>query len=623
MRRGWWVIASIVLVVIAVSVLLELRDVPEPSSPVPALAEVSDRREASLELADPSESTDDPVRAAAAPSPSEAPTLTDSSEEASPGGRLAGHLVVVDSSGRRHEEEDGRLKLVLEGDGTAELVELAVREGRWEISLPERPSAIEVWELLARGRIALPASKRASVPAEGPVVIEAVWPPAVELHVIDRDTEVALGDLVVVRAAPEESVLHHPGRYSAEELWAEGMDSPVLIEPRDRHREVLWVRAPGYAWGRVSIEFGEERRRVLSMARSGELTVWVEGARPDDEGWLRLYGERGGLPRLELELPTDGPAFVSNLEPGTYLVAAERGAWATGLQRLAEAKVAVRPNQPAEVTLRLEEDRGEDPGAVFAGTIEVGAGWEEELRGLVIEPLDPKVRVVHLSASDLLRRQEGTFRWGAGRVPPGTYRVIVLPYQHQRVFEVGIEGLPDADLFVPDPAEVRLRVMEAGTGDAAAVPWISWRAAGAKRSAPDWVSLDEGAEAFVFQAPPGEIEVEIATLEHDAPPRVLEVYPGTNTFEWEVERSCGVVLTFRDGEGEVPVSWSGIDLQEIGGEGRSRTWTGRSPVTVLVTNPGRYRLEIPEIDGYETVPVREVTIGAGERVPVTIDLRRR
>ena len=104
----------------------------------------------------------------------------------------------------------------------------------------------------------------------------------------------------------------------------------------------------------------------------------------------------------------------------------------------------------------------------------------------------------------------------------------------------------------------------------------------------------------------------------------LVVTKGTNKCVLKVKPGCGMLIIVKDGDVLIPVdlAWCPV-AKEIGGEGRSNMWGGSSKgQRVGVTNPGLYRVTIPQIDGYQAIPSRDVVVKEGEHVEIIVQLQR-
>jgi hypothetical protein len=103
--------------------------------------------------------------------------------------------------------------------------------------------------------------------------------------------------------------------------------------------------------------------------------------------------------------------------------------------------------------------------------------------------------------------------------------------------------------------------------------------------------------------------------------------PGTNDFTITLERACGLLLSLKD-EG-MTMAWPdqaryGIQVERLDGEGREQSSGGEENAAyVAVSSPGRYRVTVPDIAGFEPVAPFEVQIKRAEFVEHEIALRRR
>lgn len=125
---------------------------------------------------------------------------------------------------------------------------------------------------------------------------------------------------------------------------------------------------------------------------------------------------------------------------------------------------------------------------------------------------------------------------------------------------------------------------------------------------------------FEFQASLGEIEVTAHANEYERLEGVFEIHAGLNELTMEAERSIGVVVVLKDGSTIVPwdITWNALAEPVEEQEGmRSAVLRGATLSTAsslarfTVPSPGRYRIAIPDIDGYLPVRPLEVQIAPG------------
>lgn len=531
--------------------------------------------------------------------------------------RITGTIVVSDSTGNEFPEEDGTFALFWSSEEEGcDVVEVSVKKGRWSAQIP-RKRALAIYDLVLGGRKAADSKGYFPVPANREVHLRARWLEQTLLHVIARDTREELSGIEVVR--PNDHVdqidhpVDHPGGPEDYRVVLSDQRSPVPMPLRSTSSK-YWVRAPGFAWQRLALDpFAGGELRV-ELLRGGSLSISLVNYRPDSGAVIRLVEAPawGGSSRPLLETRPDSHGFarVTDIKEGTYGVRVEVGRWFSHPIILGTAKVDVRALQEATVTLELKEAPAVQQMMVEAhGTLRVPDGWGDERVSLVLSPIDDEAKgrqeTVFVRSGDVIRGSNGLYVWNAGKILPGRYTVRVRPFGVQGLLVVGADGQADPSIEVPEPAEVIVRVL------------------GADTSAP----LEGVHEVWAAKRPEG------YKGQHD---RSINLRPGPNESSVALKRAQGVWVTLRDGHRRVRVDeLYGIEL--VGLDGSKETtatswdWSARTDDpnswqfgrTIAVDVPGRYRLIIPDIEGFEPVPPQEVTVEAGVIREVAIDLKRK
>lgn len=209
----------------------------------------------------------------------------------------------------------------------------------------------------------------------------------------------------------------------------------------------------------------------------------------------------------------------------------------------------------------------------------------------------------------------------------GVFFVLPLEWRRARLDRVE-RALAEAARSGITTAHVRVEVVDILTGRPVPLDEIQWFLGGEQRFAArgfNRVRRDPTTGTIEFEAPVGEIEILPVDGRFSSTPTSLVVLPGENEAVLEVLVFCELVFVFHERGEPIPLPWV---LQRwapepvgLDGEGRScGCGSDQHEVRVTVDEPGRYRVEIPEIHGYEPIPVQTVTAVRGERVERVLEL---
>ena len=95
--------------------------------------------------------------------------------------------------------------------------------------------------------------------------------------------------------------------------------------------------------------------------------------------------------------------------------------------------------------------------------------------------------------------------------------------------------------------------------------------------------------------------------------------------ELEVRRNCEIAIVLREGETTVPWELPRTSpLTHLDGTGKATSWfSGLGKTGVHVDQPGRYRIDLPEIAGFQPIPTQIVEARRGETVEHVVQLQRK
>jgi hypothetical protein len=581
--------------------------------------------------------------------------------------RSAGSIAVLEEDGTRYVPRQGTIRIWgYTGMGPPERCLGRIVEGEWSVVLRSWCRDLQVGRLLLDGREAF-VSKASSnkLPAgASDLAVEARWLPSTWLRVVDRRTGDELKDIEVMAGGGERL---HPGadRSEGPDNRTRAASSPVLLTPwrragwgEEAGLQSWWVRADGYAWGKVDLDLGAGGEREIRLVPGGGLMVEIDGRVGCESEMLRIRPE--GMDRFfavqEHLTKAAGSLHLESLPSGAYEVTLEchddrqRECWGMRARRT----VNVVAGETASV--RIEPDEVLVPVPVQAlprvsvrGTLTIPSSWSQQMRSplypmLVLKRLEQKedreffrdVARIPLGApqdrsldedSELVEQKARTLMWEARDLQPGSYAAFVLPFGHSHAFTLDSHGPDAVAIEIPPCAEVEVRLVEGGTGLSVpgSVGWLQRHPAA--RMPENFVPADSETGLARFQAAIGRI-----TLLVHAPGWTVEssydvdVQLGANSFEIELWRHARIELVFMDGNTTVP-AWAKPTSEDLSGnlvrhelDLHELMQSGR---TILgFAQPGRYRIAVAEHPDFEPIPIQEVEVGSEERA-VVIQLMRR
>jgi len=573
---------------------------------------------------------------------------------------LSGTVTLMDADGTRNDAPSGVLRLVVGGEhiGTGEDVE--VTDGRFELtalldpdgSVRREDDGAEYRAPLdqlrctclrfgAEGRGAMLFCDAESGEAldDGPtfpartadVSVAVRLAPALTLHVRDGASGVALTG-VEVRASLGYRPGRHPEARGRSRPVVEGAASPVEVPPTTRiagRTEVaLHVRAEGYAWDMITVDMSARGERTIELDPGGALDVTLEGEVPRGAS-IRLREGAAGRPVVDIGLSGRAERRIEALPPGPYEVAVEVGDWFADPVRVGHATVEVVAGTASAVAIPVEAP-GPARTADISGVFVLPPAWGDDRPRLTLRRLTASSsgasRYTTISDNDITPYEgtPGHFRFAKSSLETGRYKLDYGPFDASILFDLPPAGRSDLLLQVGAPVDVTVRVVDADTGlDATGVDNIWWRVAPGDDDVGgslEVVHRDAETGLFECRVPRGPVAfVVYGPTSGDL--TITEAIDGMEA-NLEVKTHTTATVLLRSGDDVVP--WpSGVrfEVEQVDGDGTSDSsgmsdgehWFG-------VSEPGRYRIEIPEIDGFLPHEPVEVDLAAGESTRVVVEL---
>lgn len=570
---------------------------------------------------------------------------------------------VVDPDGREHLDESGIAKLHWDQEGQEqEELELPVKEGRFEVKAP-RETAYYLHVLILEGH---PVDFdpvnfwRSSESSTSRVTVHARRARPFRIRVIDASTGFDLHGISVVRKLDDVRFeAMRAGSIPDEAVLRRDASSPIDLEatvhgmkPVDWWPDLL-VTADGYSsselWNTVDFRKGGEV--VVPLTRCGALDVKVSGAPPDaslmvcrpprplSEEDRQFFEENGirdqGESFATIQLEGEQAVRLDKIPSGALVVSVEVGPPPQTIA-LAEAAIDLPPGETKKVALQCKPYRTPQRVAV-SGTIEIKGSWKDEPFTLELRakrraglPFDMISADLKRSDMEPVSDEPRILRWKANGLVPATCVASILEFSFREEFDVGPSGRADVELQVGECGDLVCRFVDARGRDVEPLSFVRWIVGSAGDPYCGLFFVEDSIVTMpsedrpilrrlrvpIGQGTPYMYDTEWTLV--DCSP--VEVHPGTNEFTFHVRHACGIELLLTC-EG-TRIAWpnSGdCDVEAIDGDGEAR----RSADEILVTLPGRYRVTLPEIPGFETVPPFEVDIAEGPYAERVVELHRK
>ena len=209
----------------------------------------------------------------------------------------------------------------------------------------------------------------------------------------------------------------------------------------------------------------------------------------------------------------------------------------------------------------------------------------------------------------------------------GTYVVSFRDVQWAQEIVVPDAGVEGVSIRVPDPVDVAVllkardgRPLPEGLG-------LRWNPVTPARKYGGMLlpaRRDHASGAYRFRAPSGEIGLSLTDFTLELVDPVLEVRDRTMKASVEVLRRSGFVIVLMDGDRVLKWigPWFDRAVSIDGGERHTGWASANRGKLIQVGKPGRYRVHLRKISGYEPVEPQLVDVAAGTFPELVIPLRR-
>ena len=536
--------------------------------------------------------------------------------------RLHGRVIAEELNGREVLDAQGQLTLGIWGDSGGLAREVEFEDGAWSLAMEGAGAvdgvSVESVRVGSRATTLEEPTGRVGPPYDVELVVRVRLAEATILRVVDAASGADLAGVSLVRTGPyphEEAL--HPGLDLEGRVIARDLLSPVSLDEHPLPLGPTWqarflVGAQGYAWTLVEVDQQRGGERVVVLERAADLTVHVRGVEPRTRTQLQLRRPDRAPPVTTVDLERDDSVELSGLAPGSYRVSAEVGEWIDRPLVLGQAQVELIAGARAELDLVLEAPPVLET-ADAGGTIFVAKGWGvRRVRAaleLLATPLAGAERRQSIRTSPVPSAREGfdAFRWEREGLQTGRYELALDRPPFSAVVELPSGGRDDLDVVVPPPAELSVLVVDGVTGDEVVTDELMWsprRPEGSSGGVLEPAQRDPRGGGYLIRAPAGEIDLMLWAWEYQPYSATVDLGRGVQAHTIRLERGCGLVLRLVDGETPIafPTDWYGA-LEAVEGSGhRTLVSTGPFERKLMVSEPGTYLVDLPEIPGYATPP---------------------
>jgi hypothetical protein len=579
------------------------------------------------------------ARTALAPNPGALLTTPEPGPGQPTGITLRGRVLFTDRAGVEHSDSSGRFDLVVWKGDQGRFVGVEFSQGHWNITGPEIQGAerytVVNLAMEAGGVVYTDPDLEHFPSSADEFVIHVRAAPQSTLRVVQNGTGVELSGISLVTC--DGSADEHPGRDFQSRLVASELRSPIDL---NSYSEVLsqfgttefLVGARDHAWKKVKFDLRSGGERILALMPSAGLAVSVEGVKKQDRVQLLLFRGEFDSPFLEIALRDDGEILISDLEPGPIQIHAVIGEWWDAPIRLAHAQAELEAGAVEHVPLVLAEAPVLKT-ANATGLILIADEWETSTVQIALEFLgtslgasggmyDPSVKAVPSPRAGFK-----AFEWSESDLQVGRYELSLHQPAISTAFEVSEQGLINFEWTVGPPRELLLRIVDARTGVDLLIDDCRWWAKlpeGVDGGSPELAPFDPEKRAYVIRTPAEAIDLSILTWPYQPYGEALDLSSGLRQHTVRLEPASGVTLKIRDGETPIafPEDWYEHPVM-VEGDGRTTlAQLGQFERKFMVSEPGTYTIELPEVAGYRKAENPTIFVPDGEFVEYVVQLER-
>ncbi len=540
---------------------------------------------------------------------------------------IEGRIEIEHPDGSRRPGGSGVVRLRLPNDRGDTACQVA--SGRFDVAAV-RGTPIRPVDAVLDGRT-ITFDGPTTVPREGPLVLIGQAGPGILLHVVDASTAAPLEAVTLAWTASWGNDRDVRPSLDLAELQPLFERSPSPLEiPADGRLRHCWVRADGYAWGRIRLECSRPDEHTLRLARGGTILVTCEFGESRAPFVVRLRDGREADRESCVEFAPAAPGeFVSidGLPCGAWIVSAEIGDPADSCV-LDSVEVELAPAASERVLLRPRSSPIAPPPVPVAGSLHLpssreAAGASLEL-SLIGRPSIVEARTFSQAATEMTPLGGDAYRFDAGLLSPGTYSYVVkgVGTRHwDGEVDVVAPATLDLRIVVGEPAALSIRVVDAATEQNIRVDAVLANDSSGLHFAT--AAEESGDVRYHVDCVPGSVRLSLFDDRYDGEFE-LRAEPGKNDVTIRAIAATTIVVSFNDGETTVPFNHeSGISARRVDGDGSSTggSFDGRR-ATIIVSSPGLYELSVERLDGFLPIPPQRIQVLAGEPAELVVAVER-
>lgn len=555
---------------------------------------------------------------------------------------LHGKLTMVDATGHELSPVDGELRLIAwAAFGNVDL-KAPVRAGEWRVPLErrERVTHLTLSAFDLDGQARRIESPRGDLPVPPDGYLEVRVRESVEtlLQVRDAATHRELSGVTVVSVPGQAiDVSAHPGVDFAERILVADARSPFdlpderpLLFAKQIRR--LLIGAEGYAWARREVD-ASRGPYVVGLERGGDLEVELHGVDPRLPTELRLRLDGAAGPHASVRLDGDGPVLLRGLPGREFLVSVETGEWWAHPFTVAAARVRITVGETARVQLDLPP-LPYATSVAAAGRFLVPKAWRLERATFGIERQDPPDGPMELPQMGSTARSEAAggecdvFEWRFEKLRPGRHRIGLVEPGFGAFLDVPPGGIEGVELRVPDPATLRVRIVDAASGadvEGVQVMWSAVGDSGERATGIHPAEFDARTHVHTIRAPIGQVALDVWDWRYLPCHERADVERGESEVTLRMVRACGLSLALRDGDVPIPIpeTWYQRPQPVDGTEGEpTLTQIDGGVLRVMLSSPGSYTLLPPKLEDYRQPPLERFDVLPGRFTERVVQLER-
>jgi hypothetical protein len=527
------------------------------------------------------------------------------------------------TDGRQTRVDKGRFTLRYWSGATWRVERVEVTDGRW--SAPwQAATRLEVTDVFIGDRPARVASADLSLADKGEQEILVCPAEPSLLHVRSAESGLPLDRLTLVAGRgdethPADSPIYPVGSDQSSPLDLDQLlKLPCVSGPMD-----YWVCAPGYAWGRVTIDHLRGGERTLSLKRGCALEVVdLDVPLPSQALLCVRIAHEGRIeqrPFLEVRPQPVGTTLIPGLPPGRYEVCLE--------DRTVPGEVLARGEidvQDAHETVALKAvARPADFPLLLRGTLALPDAWGLAVGPLCLCPTDATLGFgaqITIPLDEMTEGPARVFEWNAGELKPGLYSAHLRGTGFRTVVELKQSAEP-LRLVVSAPAQLEVLVT---AGPGALLPddlKLTWALLD-QESGRFARGMKVGSEPLEVIAPAGAVQLDLirAGTGHVVASRRVDARPGENRVRLTVQPRRSVEVILMDGPTRIPWEQAAASLQATH-LATGETVEGRGGRLEL-SRSGLHEVRLGALEGYSAVQPELVQIDDGGTSELVVHLRR-